>query len=209
MAAKQLTYDEASALTTRMVAAYKADPRPELLSRIIRLNIGFIRSVILKVVNTVPSVLSQDDLEQVGALALVSSIGRYNTKSATAFRSYAYPRIKGAAQDAVRAASSNSRLRNVTFTQLDDAPASAMMTSLDGQIASTTPDAVSQELFDAIERLPVRQCLVVLLSINGLTATKIADVFGISNARVNQEKAVAVQKLREELLRTMRNGSDI
>jgi RNA polymerase sigma factor (sigma-70 family) len=202
-----LTYEEASELTTRMVRAYKANPKPELLARILKINTGFVRSVVLKVRNTVPTVLSLEDLEQVGMMGLISSIGRYQANGKTAFRSYAYSRILGAAQDAVRAASSTSKTRNVTFTSIDNAPTRVLVSSLDGEIASTVPDEVSQALFDAIEELPLRQCMVVLLSVNGLTAQKIADVFGISTSRINQEKSAAITTLREELLKTMQNGS--
>ena len=161
-------------------------------------NLGYIRACVAQISNPVPQILSLDDLIQHGIVGLVSALDRYDPSNDVSFRSWAYLRIRGAAQDAIRRVSPQSRTRNVTPVPLEDAVEKALWEdpAFDA-IESSMPPAASLALRNAVSTLPLRQAVIVLLLYNGVSIAGLAAIYNMSTSRVIQERKAALIYLRE------------
>lgn len=163
-------------------------------------NQGYIRACVAQIANPVPHILSLDDLIQHGIVGLVSALDRYDPSNEVSFRSWAYLRIRGAAQDAIRRVSPKSRTRNVTPVPLEEVTEKVQWVdpAFDA-IESALPPASSLALRNAITTLPLRQAVIILLLYNGVSIAGLAAIYDMSTSRVIQERKAALAHLREDL----------
>jgi RNA polymerase sigma factor (sigma-70 family) len=135
-------------------------------------------------IRSLPSNFEIDDLIQVGRLALLECCGRHDANP-EGFAAYAKFRVRGAMLDYVRA--------NWSPAAVPEAEALASRNS--GGCRNDDAIAVCQ----AIERLPEPEKRVVTLGFDK-TQREIAAELRVSQARVSQIRARAVDRLRLVML---------
>jgi RNA polymerase sigma factor (sigma-70 family) len=125
------------------------------------------------------------------------SVRKWDKSKNVPFRSFAFLRIRGAIVDAVRAVSSTSRWRNVTYVQLEDvytAPED------DDSEAIGVSKATSLQLREGLKKLPLRQAMVLLLGINGLPVRSIAGLLEVSQSQVQKDRQRGLLSLQDRLM---------
>ena len=165
---------------------------------------SYIESIVarLSLSNPTPSVLDKDDLVQCGYIAFLSVLESWRPSVNPNFKAYAYRRILGAAQDAIRAASSTSRSRSVEFQSVHNLLVEPGNPDREYDIIEYEI-SVPSAIMDAILRLPLRECVIMMFSLHGLTSKQIAKALAISPTRVAQHRKASLTQMRTELSRTL------
>ena len=81
------------------------------LDKVAEVCVDFVKILVTKVPNTVPNLISNDDLIQSGMIGLLASLNKYDPEKGK-FTTWSYTRILGAARDSVRKMDPVSRSRN-------------------------------------------------------------------------------------------------
>lgn len=121
--------------------------------------------------NFTPSVVSSDDLYQVGMMAVIRGLSSYDRDKGAGFTTYVYLKIKGAMQDHLRAVSPVSRNRNSPMHSLDADLEMGMDYSRD-----QLPPYEIMKLLDGLEG---DQRRALLFRLHGLDVRTIARLLGI------------------------------
>ena len=82
--------------------AYRARRRQDQRDELILENLDYVRHILGKLVGGLPAGVDVENLESAGILGLVEAAGQYDDTRDTAFRTFAYPRIRGAILDELR-----------------------------------------------------------------------------------------------------------
>ena len=192
--------------TQVLLVKYHSTKEPSALAEIVELNLDYVKGIVAQVTNTVPWLVDFDDLVSYGVMGLMSAINLYRPeadeigKRKTRFSTYAFPRIRGSVQDAIRRMSSTSRTRNVHYVPLEDRHTHNIVDpAWDEFSKGLLPPGVTKALREAVHELPLRQGIIILLSIHGMQLSGIEKILGISYTRVIQERQNAIQALRLNL----------
>ncbi len=88
----------------RLWEAYHREPHsPRTRDRLVEALLPLVHKVLRRMLVRVPANITAEDLFQVGAMALCRTIEKYDPTRAIPFRGFAYPRIRGAMLDYLRA----------------------------------------------------------------------------------------------------------
>lgn len=179
-----------------IVAQYQESPRMQLKEEILELYHTRVRGMANSIPIFNPSVVSSDDLYQVGMLAVLAALETYDPSRKAAFPTYAFRKIQGSMQDLLRRVSSTSRNRNVPMVSLDALEESSLP-----NYVPPLPDNLSDHLhFILVNMEPLQRSIIVFL-INGLNTRAIARLLGRRFSDIQVERAAAVEALQQELER--------
>lgn len=194
----------ARSVLEELVKAWHINKTSENLEKVVSEATGYVRGISSRVINPATNVLDRDDLIQCGLIALVSCVRRWRPDAKVPFRTFIYPRVKGAMQDAVRSASSTSRTRNIPMISYE-----TVAFSLEANLRATEREEtvltgmsarqISMSLVKALSSLSIRQQAIILLSLNGLRTVNIANILDISDTSIRHERQTAVSKLSQLL----------
>lgn len=153
----------------------------------------------------------RDELESAGHYGLVQAAGRFDPNASGAtFRTFAWRRVRGAMQDALRTADHLTRTERKRVQAGEREPDCPLVADGDDemyQVPDLTNDYALVDLKDAIRRavdgLPARQRFVIRAVYYGeMVLSDVAELFGVSESRVSQIHTQALKSLRAAL-----NGS--
>ena len=182
----------------RAVKKWCDNKTPENLEDFVITIRPYIKAISLKVINTIPAVLSREDLIQYGLLGALYCLKKYNLAKGVSFKTFSYLRIRGAMQDAIRKLSSTFRTRNVPMVSYD-----LLKYAIAGQnqdmLIEFTSDEISHTLSKALGLLSFRQQIIIMFLLNGLKTKHIANILEISISRIQQERKTAIEILSEVL----------
>lgn len=187
-----------------LVAQWIAHPTNGAREALIVASLPYIKSIVCKVNNPISHLINLEDLVSIGTVAFISALGRYDPSQGASLTTFCYSRVKGAAFDAIRSLSSTSRNRNIHFIPIINDPSTEYGITEEALptlelIEETLPDDASAQLSQSLAELPIRQRTVVLLLLNGLKATDIASLYGISSTAIQADKRLAIAALSEKL----------
>lgn len=152
----------------------------------------------------------RDELESAGHLGLAQAAERFSTVSGVPFRAFAWRRVKGAMQDALRAEDHLTRTERKRVQAGERDPGPTVLTGVDDEMYLMADPADEYALVDlrdalegAIKALPARQRFVIRAVYYGdWTGREVAEVFSVDETRVSQLHTQALKSLRAAL-----NGS--
>jgi RNA polymerase sigma factor (sigma-70 family) len=150
--------------------------------------VSFVRRLVASMHHRIPANVLYDDVVAEGLLALVLAARRFDDGRSAAFRTYAYPAVRGSVLNFL---AKESKHRHIV-SDYDHA-------------YHHTPERIAMQreklarFLDAVAGLsdPRRHAVVVALA--GRTATEGARLLNTSEQRVRCNKRAAVQELRELL----------
>ncbi|WP_027363311.1 sigma-70 family RNA polymerase sigma factor [Desulfotruncus alcoholivorax] len=241
---------------------YNKTRDPADRDKLIIKHLGLVKYLAGRLIMAAPPFMTQEDLEGYGVIGLLDAIDKFDQKLGTAFKNYAYTRIRGAILDEIRKQNWVPRSKWQKFSKLNQAREklqqngtnndegdlarvmgmehadirklaaeyySAFPVSLDDPagkenesvLADTISDPNSPDplaviterneqetLVEAIKQLPERDRLVLALYYQEeMTLKEIGCVLDVTESRVCQLHAKALQKLRDTLLKI--NGDAI
>ena len=178
-----------------LVLAWVEDKTTENMEAAVLSATGYVRGISTQIPNPVPHLLDRDDLIQCGLMGFLSALKKYDPAKGS-FRTWSYPRIKGAMQDAVRAMHSTSRDRQtpmVSFELLE-----AVLGEQDSFLGLedvVVPSAASVVLVRALRTLPLRQHSVIVFLLNGIKGRVLASLLDVSETTIRRERVAAVEHL--------------
>jgi RNA polymerase sigma factor FliA len=161
-----------------------------------------------------PSNVQRDDLIAAGAYALMDSLRRAATTDASAFECYLRIRVRGAMMDELRQQDWLPRRMRCAITQGRGDHGDARVVGIDDTydelvLADTrTPTPIehvlaasrSRVLEEAVKKLPARERTVVQLHyFSEVRFKQIGAMLGVSEPRISQLHARALERLREML----------
>lgn len=164
----------------------------------------YVKAISFKVINTIPAVLSGEDLIQYGLLGALYCLKKYNLTKGVSFKTFSYLRIRGAMQDAIRKLSSTSRTRNVPMVSYDLLKYAIADQNQDMLIGFASNE-ISHTLSKALGLLSFRQQIIIMFLLNGLKTKHIANILEISISRIQQERKTAIEILSEALSNSLDN----
>ena len=164
---------------------------------LIRSHIGHVHRVSIGFHFNANSPFSSDDLAAEGLAALVECAQRYDPSLGSAvaagedqFWAYAYPRVRGAMQDALR--------RWFHWDQSNHAPREQPMSldeAIEHEVAVEDPPC-TVDAWAALARLPERERNVVFRYACGESLTSIGSSLGVTESRACQIKGEAQARFR-------------
>lgn len=170
----------------------------EVLNQLIVASTPYVDSLVASVSNPVPHLVSLEELQHVGMIALVESLKTYNPEKSR-FKTWSYKRIKGAAQDAIKQMNPMSRTRSVHMQSIESAESQLIYESPEDNFLTSLPENASSSLILALQQLPSRQRITILFLLNGLQSKQISQLLEISPSQVRQDRKKAIEILSELL----------
>lgn len=162
---------------------YAKNPSDENRNAIVIKSRWLVRFTIEATVKTLPPSIDPCDIEQVGLVALIESVDRFNTSHDTAFSTFASYRIRGAIKTFLHdeAGWCESQLQSCPVIEHE-------FPNVD------TPQEVFAELCKGMRH--DSQEILELRYIDGLTFKQIAKQIGMSHSSVIRNHSKSLEKLR-------------
>lgn len=198
----------ASATTTAQVLNREARPSSNQVME----HLHLVQRVVRRLARRLPRCVATDDLMGAGTLGLIDAVNRYDHSRAASFQAYAEIRIRGAILDylrvmdwlprstraTVKAGTSDAAV--VSVEDVRDDGFDTFVAALPLPSSAVERSERKERLAQAIRQLPPRDReLLSLYYVEDLTLKQIGEVMKITESRVCQLHAAAVDRLRRQL----------
>jgi RNA polymerase sigma factor for flagellar operon FliA len=131
------------------VRAYQETSVENQRDQLVLDNLDYVRHILGKMAAHLPSGVDRENLESAGVLGLVEAAHRYDASRGVAFKTFAYPRIRGAILDELR--------RNCPMPQKTLQMIAIVQNARESLPPPVTPEAIARETELSIDE--VEQCL--------------------------------------------------
>ena len=169
----------------------------------------YVEGIVSRIVNSVPNVLSREDLIQEGVIGFIYALQTYDPEKGT-FVTWSFPRIRGMALNAIHKFSPSSRNSSVHFVSLDedwseefqslgDTVEDIYYPKADDVIDSVFTDELCQVLKELVWELPPPQRALILLHLNGVKVSRLSAIFEMSDSYIFTQKREALHYLTRRM----------
>lgn len=150
-------------------------------------NIDYVKKILSTITAALPASYDKENLEQAGIVGLVETANSFDPTMGVAFRTYAFPRIRGAIIDEMR---KNSPVPQQMLENIR-----AVKSAYEQMDSPVTPEALADHL-----GMPVRKIQQILEAMRFLKPQQWNDLFGVIHAswRTDAEAPGAEMELQEK-----------
>lgn len=172
----------------------------EEINNLILNNLDLAYSLANKYIKKIHNLIEYDDIKSIAILALVKSANTYKPELKNQFSTYAYTVIRNELVLFIRDSLKENKVVSLDNLVIDNIPYLELQESTDNIEADFITSQNANELNKYINELPEKYKIVVKLVKEGKTQQYIADLYGVSQPKVNILYKEAISLLRQKYI---------